>query len=182
MVYILVEMHLALHVPFETLAMVYILVQMHLTPHVLFGTLDMAYILIKMHLALAIIINILFKMHLAHNNILNVSFIRQTKIHYAFQITKNSFHCNPMWLPRIIHKLVTPTTCAISSFVHTIAYMKLPITFWNGITHIISKFASFCKPIPFKSLQLVIKGVHINLLPAIPNCFNRLPIYSCWFK
>jgi hypothetical protein len=82
MVYILVEMHLALHVPFETLAMVYILVEMHLTPHVLFGTLDMAYILIKMHLA--------------HNNILNVSFIRQTKIHYAFQITKNSFHCNPM--------------------------------------------------------------------------------------
>jgi hypothetical protein len=29
---------------------------------------------------------------------------------------------------------------------------------------------------------LVIKGVHINLLPTIPNCFNRLPIYSCWFK
>ncbi len=108
MVYILVEIHLAFHVHFETLAMAYILFEMHLIPHVLFGTLDMAYILIKMHLALAIIINILVKMHLAHNNILNVSFVTQTNIHYAFQIKKNSFHCNPMWLPKIIHKLVTP--------------------------------------------------------------------------
>jgi len=74
MVYILVEMHLALHVLFETLAMAYIFVEMHLTLHVFFGTLVMAYILVKMHLALFIIINILVKMHFTHN-IFNVSFV-----------------------------------------------------------------------------------------------------------
>lgn len=125
MVYILVRMHLALHVPFKTLIITYILVRMHLAFHVPFGTLAMNYIIVKMHLALHFpfrtlvmayipfktcltltMVNILTMMHCAHNNILDVFIEPHTKVHYAFQITENSFHYNPMWLFKINHKLV----------------------------------------------------------------------------
>jgi hypothetical protein len=103
-VYILVKMCLALHVPFETLIMVYILVRMCLALHVPFETLIMVYILIKMNLALhlpfrtLIIAYIPFKtcLNLAMVNILDVLFETHTKFHCNFQIMENVFHYNPM--------------------------------------------------------------------------------------
>jgi hypothetical protein len=73
MVYILVKMCLAPHIPFRTLAMAYIFIKMCLTFHVPFRTLDMAYIPFEMCLAL-VIVNIFIKMYLAHNSILDASF------------------------------------------------------------------------------------------------------------
>ncbi len=124
-VYIFVRMCLALHFPFKTLAMVYIFVGMHVTFHVLFGILVMIYAPLKMCLTLGII-NILIKMHLSHNNIFDVFFERHTKIDYAFQITSNMFHSNPICFG---HKLVRNPHClTISNLVHTISYMRFPIT------------------------------------------------------
>ncbi len=84
MAYIIIIMHLAPHVPFETLIMVYIFIKMQLALHVPIKTLAMAYVFVetcltlvmayvpfKMHLTLAMV-NIFMKMHFAHNNILDV--------------------------------------------------------------------------------------------------------------
>jgi len=95
MVYILVRMCMAFHVPFETLIMVYILITMNLALHLPFKTLAIAYIPFKTCLDQDMV-NILVKMHFTHNNILDVSFETQTKIHCAFQIMENLFHYNLM--------------------------------------------------------------------------------------
>ncbi len=95
MVYILVRMCMALHVPFETLIMVYILIRMNVAFHLPFRTLAIAYIPFKTCLDQDMV-NILVKMHFTHNNILDVSFETQTKIHRAFQIMENLFHYNLM--------------------------------------------------------------------------------------
>jgi hypothetical protein len=79
MVYIFIQMHLALHVPFKTMAMVYVFIKTCLV-------LVMVYIFVKTCLALAMayvpfklclaptIVNILVKMHLAYNNIFDGSY------------------------------------------------------------------------------------------------------------
>jgi hypothetical protein len=70
-------MHLALHVPFETMAMVYVFIKAYLALiiiHIFVKTclsLIVAYVPFKMCLA-PTMVNILIKMHLAHNSILLV--------------------------------------------------------------------------------------------------------------
>jgi len=88
MVYILVRMHMAFHVLFETLVMAYISIEICMA-------LIMAYIPFETHSTLAMV-NIFVRMHFAHNIILNIYFETQTKIHCAFHITKNQFQCNLM--------------------------------------------------------------------------------------
>jgi hypothetical protein len=82
MVYILVRMHMALHVLFGTFAMVYISIEMCMA-------LIMAYIPFETHSAPAMV-NTFVKMHFAHNNILNISFETQTKIHCVFPNNEKS--------------------------------------------------------------------------------------------
>jgi hypothetical protein len=94
MAYILIKMHLASHVHFRTLAMTYIFVKMHLALHVLFRTLAMSYIPFKTCLTLAMVNNFII-MHCAYNNIFDVFIKPHTKVHCALQIMENQFHYNP---------------------------------------------------------------------------------------
>jgi hypothetical protein len=64
---------------------------------------------------------------------------------------ENLFHYNPMWLFNISHKLAhNPTTCAISSLVHTIIYTKFPIAFWNKMPTFFPILHHFEDPYPLK--------------------------------
>ncbi len=146
-----------------------------MTLHVPFKTLVIAYILFKMCLVLAIV-NILIRMHLSHNSILDVFFETQTKIHCAFQMMKNSFYCNPMWLSRIGHKPVHNPQCKCNirtyayHYIHDISNNILkwdnPHCFQVYITlriHILSKLA-----IGHKNSFYVLTFSH-SKLPQFPS-------------
>jgi len=76
MAFIFIQMHLAPHVPFETMAMVYVFIKTCLALVMVYIfvkiclALVMAYVSFEMCLALTMV-NIFVKMHLAHNSILD---------------------------------------------------------------------------------------------------------------
>jgi hypothetical protein len=119
-------------------------------------------------------VNILVKWYLAH--IISWCFfwnIDQNPL--CLSHNKNPFHCNPIWLSMIDHKLVrNPHYMYNIKFYayHYIHETSNNILKW-GSPHY-SKCASLWRPISCENLQLVMKGVCIGLLSNIPNCFNIL--------
>ena len=86
-------------------------------------------------------------------------------------------------IPRLlIYLLTTPTTRAISSCVHTIAYIRLLTIDEYGMLDILSTSSCAFGHISLANLKWLAKGILTTFASYILNIFNTLFIYSLWEK
>ncbi|KAK4566651.1 hypothetical protein RGQ29_002779 [Quercus rubra] len=78
----------------------------------------------------------------------------------------------------LMNQLTTPTACAMSGLVHTIAYIKLPIAEAYGTLLIWSLSSSVFGDCSLLSLKLLSKGVLTGLASFMLNLLRTFFTYS----